>query len=410
MEDETTKLNKYESSLNSKRTLFNVIVFIILPTSLILTFIYSLILTRENKVDYLLFIVTITITYTFVMILINLLKNDTDLTGLKYVMNKLNIDNDVDANINLVINNDENICEVNFNYPDKDNASNSIYDVDIKTSKIIGGETITNEKKKGIKNDTDKKFYDRCDSLSNKDNLFKNIGICIGKDSDSINKCSERIKDAEDSDDANDKCELWESSKYYSIIISVLLILVVIGFEIKDYITGSSSQLWTNSFIGTYLFYNFISYLYRPQCDYVDINYSDISVSPLSKRLIYTLFFIILIKGLSQLFYIIMGFSKSFTSLLVYLVMLSGLYIIKDYSFISILEDNYSGFGKFINILKLDRKNDSINYDFSFRERDTDKRCLISGVWDKNNTPANIKGDLTDCNIENLGKFLGTEM
>ena len=65
------RLDKFQSQLNSKRTLFNVIVYIILPASLILTFVYSLLLTRENKVDYLLYITIVTIFYSLVVFLIN---------------------------------------------------------------------------------------------------------------------------------------------------------------------------------------------------------------------------------------------------------------------------------------------------------------------------------------------------
>ena len=33
--------------------------------------------------------------------------------------------------------------------------------------------------------------------------------------------------------------------------------------------------------------------------------------------------------------------------------------------------------------MKLDRSTDKINYSMSFVERNTDKRCIIDGVWDK---------------------------
>ena len=171
-EDSNLKIDRFQSSLNSKRTLFNVIVYVILPASLILAFIYSLLLTRENKVDYLLFIVFITVSYTLVTILIDLLKNDGNVTGLKYLMNKLNIDNDVNTEISIVMDNNKNICELNLSYPDNKNPGKGIYDIKPTTTKIINGEEITNSNKNKIKDDLGKigvilKFSD--ESVSNED-------------------------------------------------------------------------------------------------------------------------------------------------------------------------------------------------------------------------------------------------
>jgi hypothetical protein len=98
--------------------------------------------------------------------------------------------------------------------------------------------------------------------------------------------------------------------------------------------------------------------------------------------------------------------APEYTWLIIYFVALSSTYVIKDYSFISVLEDSYGGFGKFVNTMKLDRSNDKINYSMSFVERNTDKRCIIDGVWDKKNNPPRIKGDLEYCNSEILGKYL----
>lgn len=410
-EDSNLKIDRFQSSLNSKRTLFNVIVYVILPASLILAFIYSLLLTRENKVDYLLFIVFITVSYTLVTILIDLLKIDGNVTGLKYLMNKLNIDNDVNTEISIVMDNNKNICELNLSYPDNKNQGESIYDVKPTTSKIINGENITNSNKTKLKNDLDKKFYDRCDSLTNDDNLFKNIGVCVGKDNDSMGTCSNSIKSAKNSDDAYSMCTKWEyNNPKLSLALTILLVIIVIIEEVKVYIEGEGKMLVSNIALIIYLLYNFFAYLKSPKCDYIDINYGDIAVSPFSKEVVYTLFVVALIKSISYMMYIIMGLSKDFTKLILCIVILSALYIIKDYSFLNILENNYSGFGKFINIMKLNRKTDRLNYDVSFKEKDTERRCLISGTWDKTNRGANIKGEMDNCNSEELGKYLGNIM
>ena len=63
------KLDRFQSELNSKRTLFNVIVYIILPASLVFTFVYSILLTTENKEDYLLYITFVTIMYSIIVLL-----------------------------------------------------------------------------------------------------------------------------------------------------------------------------------------------------------------------------------------------------------------------------------------------------------------------------------------------------
>ena len=75
-----------------------------------------------------------------------------------------------------------------------------------------------------------------------------------------------------------------------------------------------------------------------------------------------------------------------------------------DYSFINVLESSYSGLGKFVNIMKLDRKHDSMNYNMNFVEKSTNRRCNIDGIWDKRNNPPNIRGDLEGCNPDILGE------
>ena len=408
-EESTTTIDRFQTSLNSKRTLFNVVVYVILPGSLILAFLYSLLLTRKNKVDYLLLIVFVTISYTLVTILTELLQSAGDYTGLKYLMNKLNINDTVDTEIIMTINNNKNICDLSFSYPNKDDPGKSIYETKPTTSKIINGEKITEGNKRKLTNKLDKKFYDRCDSLSDDNNLFKNIGVCIGKDNDSMEKCSSSINDATDSDDAYSKCTRWKYNKRgVSLILTAFIVCVALLEEIKIYFEGEEGEggaVATNILIVIYLLYNYFSYLMGPGCDYVDINYNDIAVSPFSKEVVYTLFVIALIKSISYTTYIMLGLSKDFSKLILCLVILSALYIINDYSFLNILENNYSGFGKFVNVMKLDRNTDQINYDISFNERETNRRCLISGTRDKKNAGANIKGEMNNCNSEALGNF-----
>ena len=135
----------------------------------------------------------------------------------------------------------------------------------------------------------------------------------------------------------------------------------------------------------------------------------DISVSPFSKQFLSYWFVYLVPQTISYISLILLG-GRDFTTLIILIVLISSIYIINDYSFLSVLESNYASFGKFINIMKLDRKSDRMNYSLSFKERDTDKKCVIEGVWDKTAQPANISGDMEGCNPDNLGKNLGIIM
>ena len=60
--------------------------------------------------------------------------------------------------------------------------------------------------------------------------------------------------------------------------------------------------------------------------------------------------------------------------------------------------------------MKLDRSSDRMNYNLSFKDRNTNKRCVIDGIWDKTAQSPEITGDMTGCNSDNLGKNLGLMM
>lgn len=399
------RLDKFQSQLNSKRTLFNVIVYIILPASLILTFVYSLLLTRENKVDYLLYITIVTIFYSLVVFLINLLKDDKDLIGLRYIINKLGIDSNYDTNINITMNSENNRCDLSFNYPDSDDNGKGFSEISPKTSKIINGDIKTNAN--DISEPLDKEFYNRCDGLENSDNLFKVKGTCLGNTSSDMATCANLIKDAKDSDEAFEKCNSVFSEKTSYAVVSISILSIIIA-DIILLVTGKKKaadliNIGSGSLLGFYTAYTFF---YKPPCDYIDMNYPNIAVSPFPNYLLNSIMIGTGFKIASTLFKIFVLGAPEYTWLIIYFVVLSSTYVIKDYSFISVLEDSYGGFGKFVNTMKLDRSTDKINYSMSFVERNTDKRCIIDGIWDKKNKPPRIKGDLEDCNSEILGKYL----
>lgn len=404
-ENSTEKLDKFQSQLNSKRTLFNIIVYIILPVSLILTFIYSLLLTRENKVDYLLYITFVTIIYSIVVLLINLLKDDKNMVGLRYIINKLGIDGDYDTSINLTMNDEKNSCDLSFIYPDKDDINKSFSEISPKTSKIIGGDIKTDVN--NVTDKMDKDFYNRCDVFENSSQLFKIKGTCLGKTSSDMITCGNLIKDATNSDEAFEKCNN-ASPQYVSyIIVSISIISIIIADSI---LLIFGLKLWSDiinvlSFT-LLMIYTVYEYYKKPNCDYIDLNYPNIAVSPFSNYLLNSIMLGATFKILSTTFKIYILGSPEYTWLLIYFTILSSVYVIKDYSFISVLEDSYSGFGKFINVMKLNRNTDKIDYNMNFVERSTNKRCIVDGLWDKKNTPPQIEGGIEGCNPDVLGKYL----
>ena len=406
MSDEsTTNLDKFQSNLNSKRTLFNVIVYIVLPASLVLSFLYSLLLTRENKIDYLLFITFVTMSYSIVVFLIELLKTDENMIGLKYVINKLGIDDDFNTDIEITMDNKKNVCDLSFNYPDRDNINAGFSDINPKTSKIIEGDKKTDEN--SISDKTNKEFYNRCDGLVNSDNLFKVKGTCLGQDNESMGKCANIIKDAKDSNEAYELCNNYYSSNTSTIVI-IFTVFCVIFADGVQLLTGNSLYSGFIRALGWTVFgvYSFVSYLNTPPCDYVDMNYPNIAVSPFPHYFLYAIILSAAVKSLSTIFKIYYLGVPEYTWLIIYLTILSSTYIIMDYSFINVLESSYSGLGKFVNVTKLDRKYDNMNYNMNFVEKSTNKRCSIDGIWDKRNNPPNIKGDLEGCNPDILGKYL----
>lgn len=404
MSDKLNNLDEFKSNLNNKRTLFNVIVYIILPTSLVLAFIYSVLLTRENKIDYLLFICFITMSYSLVVFLIDLIRTNNDIAGLKYIMNKLEIDEKYDTDVSIMMNNNKNTCDLSFNYPDKDNVNNRFSDIRSKTSKIINGDIET--RSNNIKEKLDKEFYDRCDGLENNENLFKVKGTCLGNDNDSMKICSDLIKDAKDNDEAYDKCSYATTKIIDIIVIFIVVILIVIADGFKLMGNKVYSDILNALGIVVLFSYSLYTYVAKPPCDYISFNYPNIAVSPFPKFLLYSVMFSSGIKIISSICKIYILGIPEYSWLIIYLLLFSSTYVIQDYSFINILENSYGGFGKFINIMKLDRREDRINYSMSFVNRNTNKQCIIDGKWDKHNNPPKIKGDLDNCNSEFLDKYL----
>ena len=399
------KLDRFQSELNSKRTLFNVIVYIILPASLVFTFVYSILLTTENKEDYLLYITFVTIIYSIIVLLMNLLNNNKDLIGLRYIINKLGINMEYDTNINVTMETEKNRCDLSFVYPDREDINKGFSEITPKTSKIINGDVKTNTS--SITEELDKEFYNRCDGLEDSKNLFKVKGTCLGNTSSDMTTCANLIKGAKNSDEAFEKCNsvFSENISYLIVGISVGLIILADGILLiygKKFV-ADLINIGSGSLIFLYSFYTYIN---KPPCDYIDMNYPNIAVSPFPNYLLNSIMIGTGFKIASTLFKIFVLGAPEYTWLIIYFVVLSSTYVIKDYSFISVLEDSYGGFGKFVNTMKLDRSNDKINYSMSFVERNTDKRCIIDGVWDKKNNPPRIKGDLEDCNSEILGKYL----
>ena len=152
---DNNSLDMVQRSLNSKRNLFNTVVYILLPASLVYAFIYSILLTRERKIDYLLFIVFVTVSYTLVVLLVDLLQSDYDSIGIKYMINKLNLDDDVDVDILVSIDNQKNMCDLSFIYPDRDNASKGLSEIKVDAEKIINGERQTSDTNINNKQDND---------------------------------------------------------------------------------------------------------------------------------------------------------------------------------------------------------------------------------------------------------------
>ena len=406
---DNNSLDMVQRSLNSKRNLFNTVVYILLPASLVYAFIYSILLTRERKIDYLLFIVFVTVSYTLVVLLVDLLQSDYDSIGIKYMINKLNLDDDVDVDILVSIDNQKNLCDLSFIYPDRDNASKGLSEIKVDAEKIINGERQTSDT--NINNKQDKDFYNRCDSLTDEDKLSKSIGQCIGDDASSMASCQNKIKDSKDSDEALTDCVPTVTSYSFEIMIFIGVLTTLIGGATVYGIPWSKkiNSLYNIILPVLLTIYGLWQYFAADSCHYVDIENSDISVSPFSKQFLSYWFVYLVPQTISYISLILLG-GRDFTTLIILIVLISSIYIINDYSFLSVLESNYASFGKFINIMKLDRKSDRMNYSLSFKERDTDKKCVIEGVWDKTAQPANISGDMEGCNPDNLGKNLGIIM
>ena len=395
-----------QRSLNSKRNLFNTVVYILLPASLVFAFIYSILLTRERKVDYLLFITFVTVSYTLVVMLVDLLQTDSDSVGIKYLINKLNLNDDIDVDIAISIDNQKNMCDLSFNYPDRQSPEKGLSEINIKSEKVINGDKKVSDS--DINNKQDKDFYNRCDSLENEEKLSENIGQCIGYDTFSTTECRNRILQSGDTDTALYDCtkpyipkNIAESGVAYTVVFFISGICAVAAEK--------TETPWINLLFPVILIVmGTAEYIFSSECYYVDIENSDISVSPFSKRFIYYWMMYLLPQIMAGLWNI--QNNSGYTVSIILIVMLSSIYVINDYSFLSVLESNYASFGKFINIMKLDRKSDRINYNLSFKERDTNKTCVIDGIWDKTAQSPEIIGDMNGCNSDNLGKNLGLMM
>ena len=409
---DNNSLDMVQRSLNSKRNLFNTVVFILLPASLVYAFIYSILLTRERKVDYLLFVAFVTVSYTLVVMLVDLLQTDSDSIGIKYLINKLNLDDDVDVDISISIDNQKNMCDLNFNYPDRNNPGRGLSEIELKAEKVINGEKLTSDI--NINNQQDKDFYNRCDSLTDEDKLSQSMGQCIGYDSSSMGECSSRIRQSKDPDEAFNDCVQGlirnENKVWIMVGIGVLTVVIVGGAavpipwfkEIKDIYNIILPVLLT--------IYGLWQYFNSDSCHYVDIVNSDISVSPFSKEFLSYWLVYLVPQTIAYIGIIFTGASNDFTTPSIFILLLSSIYVINDYSFLSVLESNYASFGKFINVMKLDRSSDRMNYNLSFKDRNTNKRCVIDGIWDKTAQSPEITGDMAGCNSDNLGKNLGLMM
>ena len=74
--------------------------------------------------------------------------------------------------------------------------------------------------------------------------------------------------------------------------------------------------------------YTFYTYINKPPCDYIDMNYPNIAVSPFPNYLLNSIILGSIIKILSTLFKIFVLGAPEYTWLVIYIVTLSSTYVI----------------------------------------------------------------------------------
>jgi hypothetical protein len=447
----------HKPQLTTLNTFFNVVVYTLIPAAFVLTFIYSLLLTRENKVDYILFIAFLTFSYSMVEYSVNLLtqSNSDQKDLITYLENKLGrIEKDTVSDISIIVEKDGDLCDIAMR---SDGVKSTL-------------------EPPSSSSDATASFKKLCESLGAPDASNNAVGLCLAKDPADRFKgtCSKRIElsgaptapqtscklttsidhgktpgtcaetsgsdatcvyvpgipeaggeawstpdrctsSAPTSDNAEGKCT--EQNRIlgydYKELFMYLTVGTVIMGDLIKYNMPTFKQdnprieMLTKGMTVFFVFVLFLFNLTRNECEYISINSGDISIAPFSKELLQGVQLISLSKLSFGIVNIYKYNSRDFTSPIMWGLLLSSAYIISDYSFINVLTNTYGNMGRYVNIMKLDRMTDRINYSMKFTDQLTQEMCYIDGLWDKTDADAKFRGEMPGCNADTFGKHLG---
>jgi len=325
---------------------------VIIPTIILLSFLYAKILTQENKYEVIFYILISTFIFTLFIWLYRILGVPFKTRGnLAYFIDKLDL------------NKDNNTIDYNL-YGERDDG---------KSCSIEGnwGGSSPSQPKYSPNDDDDTSWSQKC-----------------------------RVKEGEDIDEEDfvSDTELEDTEDIY--YTKFLLYGIVFIYILNTYNESWGKLIYTLIISNFVLFSLWLLKLYSPY------NSEDLWFWPEKIKWWYSLFITLplllfsLQNSNTKLFIIYIIIFMSLTGILFYINEINTHFGPKSINKIGSI-------GYYIKRLGLNKDTDKLKYNILIRDNDMDKDCKIVGTWSKNTEIPKITGELDGCSLDTLGINLG---
>ena len=389
-----------EIFINNKQVqenFFNTIIYVILPALIVFAFIYGTIITRENSVDYILFITTVTIIYSLMTYLYNIFSVTFDLPSLYYFKQKLLLDDNTTIASSIFIQN-ENDKSSSVNINETINTDDSI----TINGEVSGEDKIANFYNKQLNNIKGTKDLEKLTSIRNPQ--------CLGTLLKDKEICAAKISGKEGRSDVRQFCEEKGTFFWWIISLWMVLLIAVMGIS-KFYGIMLSGVLKFTTLSSIFLFVVYKYFNYTKQCVYYDEEESDLNVTIFDKEDIDMLYSIsvvsIILYFIGRFIYSDMP-NQNFWFLIVMSLIFASTYMFDRYAFVDSVNADRKSLGYYINTFQLNRENgDTMKYNIDINDENKNQKCMISGIWDKRNMKPRFIGNMPDCNENVLGMYIG---
>lgn len=326
---------------------------VIIPTIILLSFLYAKILTQENKHEVVFYILVSTLIFTLFIWLYKIMGGPFKTRGnLAYFIDRLDL------------NKDNNTIDYNIYGERNDGKSCSI-------EGKWGGSSPSKPKYSPNKDD-DESWSDKC-----------------------------KLKDGEDIDAENfvsaEELEDFEEIYYMKFLLYIVLFAYIVY---SNY--DSSGKMFYSLIISNFVLFSLWLLLL-----YIPYDSKDIPIWP--EKIGWWVSLIITIPTLCYSLYLSPDSKSKIISFIIFVVVTGILFAVGDINthFGPKSINKIGSLSYYVKRLGLNKETDKLKYDILIRDRDLDRDCKIVGTWSKNTEIPQITGDIDGCSLDTLGIDVG---